>query len=183
MAINLFGLAGRAADIVAIMGDGGIQLFQGARPVTATIAQNIRYMRHPQEDGGNVTDHRIIEPVLISMTTILDAENYRATYQAIKAAAISSTLLTVQTKTDTFFNMVISAYPSEESPTFYDTITMNLTLEEIQFEGARVQVLAEEDTENPSDSSTVDRGTQNGQDAGEVDPETQQGSVLSDIFL
>lgn len=186
MALNFFGLAGRSADVVGIFDESGaVQIFTGARAITATISQNIRYMKHPQEDGGNVTDHRIIEPVAINLNTILDPVNYRSTYQAIKAAAISSTLLTVQTKTDTFSNMVIAAFPSEESPALFDTISINFTLEEIQFEGARVQELPPEEVENPSDTSTVDRGTQNGTDTGPVDQGTGEdgsGSVLFDIF-
>lgn len=179
MAIRAISQAGEAADIVAIFDAvSGIQLFEGARPIKASVSQNIRYMKHPQEDGGNVTDHRIIEPTAIALNTILDPNNYRSTYQRIRTAARESTFLTVQTKTDTFTNMVIAGYPSEEDPALYDTITMNLTLEEIQTEGAQVQILATTQVRNASDSSTVDRGAQNGTDAGEV----QQGSVLSRVF-
>lgn len=182
MAIRFGALAGSAADAVAIFYEAGLQAFSGARPIRVSVGPSIKYMTHPQEDGGNVTDHRIIEPDTVVIGMILEPATYRQTYQEIKTAARASVPLIVQTRSDTFVNMYIDSYPSEEDPALFDTITMNISFREIQTEAAQIQTLPAESVENSADSSTVDRGTQNGSADTPVQTESSEGSILSDVF-
>ncbi len=165
------------ADLVAILDINGAQVFETASPLKATIKPEIKYMTHPVEDGGNITDHRIILPNVVAITLVLEAGNYRDTYQQIKQSAVESTPFIVQTKSDTFNNMRIAEYPSEEDPQYFDTVIVNLVFREIQFDSARIQLLPPESVADPSDASTVDRGEQQGQET-----ENEQGSILFRTF-
>lgn len=173
---DVFGLfAGE--DIVSILDESGEQAFALARPVSVSVGPEIQYMTHPVENGSVITDHRVVLPVLINMTVILAAGNYRDTYQEIRQAAIESRAFVVQTKSNTFNNMQITAYPSEEDTALFDTVTVNLSFREIQFDNARTQVLSQNQVSNPADSSTTNRGDQSGTSVSD-----SVGSILSGIF-
>ena len=165
------------ADLVAILNVDGEQVFARARPLKASISPEIKYMTHPVEKGGNITDHRVILPDIVTLSVVLEAGNYRDTYQAIKQAARSSIPFIIQTKSDTFNNMQITAYPSEEDPTFFDTLLVNVAFREIQFDAAQIQILAPDAVSNNADTSTVDRGEVQGTDAT-----SENGSLLFRVF-
>ncbi len=165
-----------SGDLVAILDSSGNQVFPLAQPLSASVDPEIRYMVHPVENGGSIIDHRVVLPVIVNVELVLTAGNYRNTYQDIRQAAEESRQLIVQTKSSTFSNMYITAYPSEENSNFFDTIVVNLTFREVQFDTARTQTLSQDQVRNPADSSTVNRGEQSGMMA-EI-----EGSVLSGIF-
>lgn len=101
-----------------------VQLFEGARPMRATISEPSQFMTHPLEDSTRVSDHRIIGPVEISISFILEPEQYRLTYQLIRQAFINAIRLSIQTKATTYTGMYIADMPHEEDPALFDTITM-----------------------------------------------------------
>ncbi|AWB00252.1 phage baseplate protein [Vibrio harveyi] len=160
------------ADRIAILEVNGRQAFEGARPIKAVVKEDVKYMTHPKESGGTITDHRVILPTILSVTVIFDQEKYRNTIQAIRQAKNDSTEFVVQTKSGTFFNMRITSFPQEESPEFYGTVKAEIVFREIQEEATRVEsILQAENVSNPADSSTVSRGQQSttaAQDAAEA---------------
>ncbi len=160
MAIRRVFTPSATADVVAILDEQGNQVFSGARALGVSISSEIKYMTHPVDTGGNVTDHRIILPDVITLAVILTPEAYRSTYQEVRQAARNSTALIVQTKANTFENMRIAQYPTEEDPALFNTITMNIGLREIQFDNPRTVLLPQASVANPADTSTVDRGEQ-----------------------
>lgn len=159
----------KSADVVAVIdANSGRQVFRGARPLKATVAESAKLMAHPLEDGSNIVDHRIILPIGLSLNCVLEAENYRDTYQEIRRIFRESVRLTVQTKTDTYTNLYLQDIPHEEDPGLFDTVTMILQLIETQI--ARVQILAlpPSSVANPNDVSTTDRGEQTTTDSGDM---------------
>ena len=155
------------ADVVAIIeADTGLQLFEGARPLKATISESAKLLTHPLEDGSNIVDHRIILPIGISLSLVLNAETYRSTYADIRQSFRESTRLTIQTKTDIYQNMYMQDIPHEEDPRLFDTITLIITLIESQLARTQIQLLPLTSVINPVDSSTSDRGEQTTTDAG-----------------
>ena len=167
----------KSADVVAVIdATSGRQVFRGARPLKATVAESAKLMAHPLEDGSNIVDHRIILPIGLSLNCVLESENYRDTYQEIRRLFRESVRLTVQTKTDTYTNLYLQDIPHEEDPALFDTITIILQFIETQIATIQIQALPATAVLSANDASTVDRGQQTGTDAGE------QGSLLLRLF-
>ena len=154
-------------DVVAIMdAESGRQVFIGARPIKATVAESAKLMTHPLEDGSNIVDHRILLPVGLSMPVILRSDDYRETYQEIRRLFRQSVRLTVQTKTDTYTNLYLQDIPHEEDPALFDTVTMILQFIETLIAQVQILALPPNAVANTADTSTSDRGQQTTTDAG-----------------
>ncbi len=183
-----------SSDVVAVFLDVGlgsgltdlfsganiVQTFSDARPVLLQVSEPTQFMVHPLETGANVTDHRIVLPIEVSIEFILLPDTYRTTYQLMRQAKNLSVRFILQTKTDTYANMYISDLPHEESPEAFDTIRIIVRFKEVQFFNTGVQLLTEDDVLNPRDSSTVDRGEQS--PATPTTDQNTSGSILFGIF-
>lgn len=145
-----------AVDYVAIFDADFQQLFSHARPVKVRVTEDAKVMTHPVENGSIITDHRVVLPITIEISLILQAADYKDTYKAIRQYYLSGKLLIVQTRAGTYKNQIIESMPHEEDPAQYDAITIALTLKQVQFVTAKYGVLPK----NPTNSSTVDRGVQ-----------------------
>lgn len=126
-----------ANDQVAIFTQDFDQVFRQARSIKAVVKETAKVMEHPVETGAVITDHRIINPIEIELSMILQAVDYRDVYRNIKQAYLNATLLIVQTKSDTYFNQMISSLPHEEDPSMYDTIAIALSLKQVLFTSAQ----------------------------------------------
>jgi hypothetical protein len=144
-----------AQDIVGVY-DGYSLVFRDARPITASVREEAKMMEHPLESGAVVTDHMVIQPVEIELTLTLIPETYRDVYKEIKDLYQQGTLLTVQTRADSYGNQVVEALPHEENPDIYDTVTVNLKLKEVRI--VKAQVEATYEAQSPAQTKTVDRG-------------------------
>lgn len=150
-----------ALDVVAILGPGFLPMFSLARPLTATVYEDARLMEHPLEMGSVIADHIVIQPLEIDMPCIVTGElAYRNTYAAIKAAFTTGTLLTVVTRTGVYPNMVIIAMPHEERAQSFNAIEMSIRMRHAVFVQPQSTDLPANETQNPAQSSTVDRGAQ-----------------------
>ena len=150
-----------SADVVAILeAETGRQVFSGARPMKVAVSESAKLLSHPLENGAIIIDHRLILPVGLSVSMILEAERYRDTYQEIRQLFRTSTRLAVQTKTETYTNLYLQDIPHEEDPALFDTIAIILEFIEAQF--ARVQVLdlPPASVAAANDSSTNEQGEQ-----------------------
>lgn len=151
----------RAVDVVAITGPGFVPLFSFARPLTAEVHERAELMRHPLETGAKIADHIVFDPVEIELPMIIAGElNYRSTYALIRQTFLAGTLLTVVTRTGSYPNMVLQEIPHEETPSSFDAIGMRIVLSEANFVQPKSGSLSQEQAENPSQSSTVNRGAQ-----------------------
>lgn len=163
-----------ATDIVAVFTQDYTQVFRDARAIKAVIKETSKVMEHPIETGAIVTDHRIVWPVEIDLNLILLPETYRDIYYEIRDLYLQGTLLIVQTRSGLYENQLINSMPHEESPTIYNTITITLSLKQVQMVTAQYTTVPR----NQKNTSTVKRGTQQGTPAN-----TQQtGSALSGYF-
>jgi len=148
-------------DVVAVYDQSFSQVFQTARPLKAEVSETAMAMEHPVESGATITDYRIINPVEIKLSMILEPASYKDTYSTIKQFFVSSTLLTVQTLTGTYDNMMITQMPHEEDPNIFDTITMALTLKEVLLVEAQYGTLPPRAVAKKADASTTDTGQKN----------------------
>lgn len=162
-----------ATDVVCVLNASLAQVFAKARPVKATIKEESKAMEHPIESGATVTDHRVILPVEIELSMVLASADYRNVYEQVREYFKRGELLTVQTRTASYSNMLITAMPHEETTDVADGVNIGLTLKETlivaaQFSGQTVA--------RKADSKTVARGEQQ--------PQTpkKQTSILSGLF-
>ena len=165
-----------SVDVVAVLDSDLNQLFQLARPIKAVVVEDSKAMEHPVEDGSTITDHRVILPVEIELSFILASEEYRDVYQQIRELFYRADLLTVQTRTGSYPNMLITKMPHEETTDLADGTTLAMTLRETiiveaQFSDAKVR--------RAPDSKTVPRGEQQPKTSAQ---ESRKGSILSGIF-
>jgi hypothetical protein len=157
-----------------------VQAFPGARPMSVQVAEPVNYAVHPLESGASVTDNRIILPIELSVSFIMLPEQYRETYLLMRQAKDLSLQFTVQTKTDNYTQLYISNMPHEETPEFFDTVTIILQFRQVQFFDTGIQPLNENDVLDPTDASTIDRGEQTPTTANET--QDSQGSTLFRTF-
>lgn len=170
-----------AVDVVAVLDADLNQVFPGVRPIKAQINETSKTMEHPLETGALVTDHRVLLPTEIELSTLVTQAEFRDVYRQVKDIYLRGDLLTVQTRTDSYTSMLISAMPHEESADIQDGIALVLKLREALFTEAVFQ-----DMEIPppkmaaaKNTNTVQRGEQRPVET----PEPRKGSYLSKLNL
>lgn len=149
-----------AVDVVGVFDSEFRQLFSLARPLKGMVREEAKVMEHPVESGSSVADHRVILPVEMELTLMLAGEEYRDTYSAIKDAYLNTELLTVQTKTGSYSDMIIAGMPHEEVGEIFDAVPLYLQLKEVKLVTAQFQALPPAAVKKKSDASTVKRGEQ-----------------------
>ena len=154
---------GLKIDVVGIYGAAGLdQQFPEARPVKAVVREYQQIMQYPVETGVRLSDHRVIMPTQIEMMLVVPARFYGSTYQQIKAAFTNASLLSVQTRTGVYSNMVIAEMPHQEDPEMYDAVMMSLRLQEVLFAVpaslAQPNAPANYSPTDPQNQSTIPRG-------------------------
>jgi hypothetical protein len=156
-------IATAAVDVVGVYNQNYNQLFSGARPIRARVNPKAKLMDHPIETGATITDHRVFLPTEIELNLVFTPATYAVDYQSVMSAYMSNNLLTVQTRTDTYSNMVIQGPPHEETADLADTISMILSLRQVTIVSSQSAAIANSPTPaNPVNSTTVSRGAQQG---------------------
>lgn len=151
-------LAGFAVDYVAVFDSDYNQVFKQARAIKAVVKEQAKLMSHPVESGAIITDHRVVLPVEIELSLILQAPDYQDVYKIIRQYYLNGTLLLVQTRSGIYENQLIASMPHQEEPDQYDIFTLALSLKEVQLVTAQYAVIPKD----PTNASTVKRGTQQG---------------------
>lgn len=169
-------IATASSDVVGVFNQNFNQVFERARPLKATIKEEAKVFEHPIETGATITDFRIIQPIEIELSLILQSEDYRDVYQQIRQLFLNGELLVVQTKSGVYENQLIQAMPHEEDPGQYDAIILALKLKQAQFVTPQFSTLPVRQVRNPANSSTVPRGEQQPRES------TRGSSVLFGVF-
>lgn len=130
-----------AKDVVGVYDADLNQLFPDARAIKAIVKPIAKVAKHPVETGGTISDNVIYLPIEIELSVILRPGTYRQTYQLIKNVFNSAALLTVQTKTDSYANMLLEKMPHDEDPGFFDTVAMALSFSQFQLVTAQYKTL------------------------------------------
>jgi hypothetical protein len=164
----------RPQDVVGVF-DGYSQVFALARPMQAGVKEEAKLMEHPLESGATVTDHMVVQPVSLELGFTLNDADYRATYNEIRSLFLAGTILTVQTKTGIYRNMLIAAMPHEEAAERFDAVTLTLTLKEITLITPEYTMAYR--PQNPAQADTAERGEVQGQEA-----DAGTGSFLARVF-
>lgn len=115
-----------------------------------------RLMQHPLENGSSVSDHFVIDPIEMEVVVIFRGENIKDQYQIAVQSFLSGELLTVQTRSGSYANMVIEAMPHDETADMVDVLPVSLRLLEARF----VEVVYAPAPAKASNKPTVKRGEQ-----------------------
>lgn len=156
-------------DVVAVFDQNFNQVFSQAIPMKAVIKPVAKTMEHPVETGVTITDHIIFLPIEIELNMMLTgiggvvgfltgSTNYQSVYAQINSLFKAGTLLTVQTKTATYANMIIESIPHDEDPDRWDTVPLALKLRQVQFVQAQFATLPPSSVRNPANASTQQLG-------------------------
>ena len=178
-------------DVVAVYNQNFQQVFAQARPLKAKIIQKAKVMEHPVETGIVITDHDIFEPIEIELSMMIQGitslisliegnVNAKSVYAQIQSLYSSGALLTVQTNTATYSNMIIEAMPHEESPEYYDAIPISIKLRQVQFVTAQYETLPPQNVANPADASIQQAGQVQTTDASSS--QAQAAALLGTTF-
>lgn len=154
-------------DRVAVLDSNFTQVFPNARPLKATVRENSRLLDHPIETGQVITDYSIVLPIEIELPIIMEALYYADTYQQIRALYSSKALLTVQTLTTNYPNMVIAEMPHDEKPEMFDAVSLLLKFREIQLNPTT-------STYSPADPTQEDTAALGQQSSYAIVPVAQQ---------
>ena len=167
-------------DIIGVYDSGFDQVFQNARPLKATVRESSRPMEHPLENNQIITDYRIILPIEITLPVMITSLFYSDTYQEIKNLYLNAELLSVQTKTQLYPNMIIADLPHDESPEQFDAVPMTIRFKQV------IVIAAQSDfaPTNPANSDIQQVGQQN--PSGVITPTsgnfaTPTGTIVSGV--
>lgn len=180
MALTDANIPTASADVVAVFDQNFNQLFRLARPIKATIKEDSKLMEHPLETGATITDHTILLPLEIELSLVMTRGEYLDVYQRIRQSFKNRDLLVVQSKSGLYENMIIQSCPHEEDAEMFDSLSMAVTLREVQLVTAQFAKLPAKKVRNPSNASTVDKGQQQPKESSKT--ATGDGSVLFGIF-
>lgn len=148
------------SDLVsAIFDSDGNTLFETAKLISISVAPSNTYAQHVLEDGSIMADHKYRNQTRVSMSIMLDPDDYKSVYQDIVNASNNNTKITVQTRVSTYSSMYIEAYPHEESARIYGTVAINISLVEQIFNVSDDSSLTSDDVSSEYDADTTDRGS------------------------
>lgn len=185
-AVALIG-ASSSVDVVRIVDSSGAQLFQTARIVRASVNNDSSLFTHPLEDGNSITDFKVELPKSIQLGVIIPTQDYTNTYRNLKLAKEKGTEFIIQTRADSYENMVIKSMPHEESQELGDCLGMTLTFREVEWYQPSIETLPRKEVASKptsktggvsgvkSDADTVKTGQKNPSEA----TESKKQSILS----
>ena len=162
-----------ASDIIGIFNQEGDQVLVDARPTGVTVVRDSLKFTHPLENNTSRADGKIILPVQITYSVVLQSGDYESAYSEINRYFLSSEELIVQTKARSFGRMIVTAMPHKEEPQLFDAIVVDISLEETQI--ATTLTVA-----NDEAFSTTNRGQAQPQTPSAT--QESQGSVLFQLF-
>ena len=160
-----------SVEVVGIFDEQFNRLFNKTHPMKATVSEEAQLFSHPLEDKTEISDHRVLMPVEITIVLQLDPSEYRNAYGELRSSFRKALKYTIKTRTDTYTNMVMQSIPHEEDAATPDLVTLIVSFKEAIFVSAQFQALPPRAVKKPNDASTVKRGEQSGSGSG-------QGSTL-----
>lgn len=123
----------KSADVVGVLRSTDLtQVFEAARPLTASIAEGGELMQHPLEDGSVIVDHLVQKPTEITLPMMITGD-FKPVLDEMRQLYKAGTILVVQTRSGSYASMVIYDMPHEETAEAFDAITVTLKLREAKF--------------------------------------------------
>ena len=169
-----------------------LPLWLGSDIMDVQVQETSTVTKYAVEDGTNRNDHIVHNPTEITMRFTL-AGDVSQLFNAIKQTYTNRDLVTVQTRTDVYADMIVTDIPQEQSGAAMDAVMLDISLSEwrevVPEYGELTQAKEQSSTvkrgsqaqakvAKPEQSSTVKRGSQATTEA----PPAKKQSVLRSIF-
>lgn len=177
-ALNLIPTLGQ--DVVAIYKQNDVgpssEVLEGADKVRCSVNEHVTFFQQPLENGRNLIEHRIFQPVGIvfqmilvdstSLANLATTGGFNVTardlYDKIRRLFIDGTLLSIQTRTNVYPNQIIEAIPHEETSDIFNGVVLVFRSSEQFVESENTSF----DPVDENDASTLQRGKLNALEAG-----------------
>ena len=153
-------------------------LWTGSDIMDVSVKETSTPTKYAVEDGTNRNDHIIYNPTEIAMRFTI-AGDVSQLFNAIKQTYTDRALVTVQTRTDVYADMIVTGIPQDQSGASMDAVMLDISLSEWREVVPEYGELTQSRVAKPEQSSTVKRGSQA---TTETPPEKKQ-SVLASVLL
>lgn len=163
--------------VIILDNDSLEELWEGSDIMSVSVSETSKATRYAVEDGTNRNDHVIKNPVEISINMMLVGKIAQL-FQLLKQTYLEHKLVTVQTKTDVYTNMLVEGIPHEQDTGMTDGVTVNVKMVEWQEVTPEYGELTPKKVAKPRQSDTVKRGSQATSEA----PPKKRQSVLRSMF-
>lgn len=150
-------------------------IWVGSDIMDVSVQETSTVTKYKVEDGTNRNDHIVHNPTEIIMRFTL-AGDVSQLFNAIKQTYTSRDLITVQTRTDVYADMIVTEIPQDQTGAATDAVTLNVRLSEWREVVPEYGELTQARVAKPEQSSTVKRGSQA---TSEVSDAKQESVALS----
>jgi hypothetical protein len=141
-------------DTVGIFSTNFTQILRNARLLDLRVFKPVILAQHPLERGATTTDHRILPPVKVTLSAIVQSADRKNTYRELNQLYLNGDTVSIQSNATVFTSMALSEMPHEESADMLNALTIGISFEQINFASSVFTIVPL----NPQDSSIVPRG-------------------------
>ncbi len=182
MASDYNALTNAASDtpVQIIDGESYAILFENASPMRVYVTDEKTATKFQVENGETRSDHIVNLPIEITIEFILSGDQAKNQFENIKQSYRDNRLVTIQTKMDTYRNMLAVSVPHDETATMYAGAALPVRFQEWREIQPEYGELQQKQVAKKSQSSTVNRGKQTGKtpsDATKAKVEKNPGSA------
>lgn len=144
-------------DVTGVFDESFNQYFKDARTMKVSVTKDKKVMEHPVEDGSTISDHVIFNPIEIELVIFTRAGLEKQVYAQIDTLFKSNKLVTIQTRVDSYKNMLMQGMPHEETTDMVDVVAIVQKFKETRLVKLAYVSAAPKAKKN---SDTVKRGEQ-----------------------
>lgn len=145
-----------AQDLIAVLREDDFrQVLTGSDIMAVSVRQASSLPSYATELGEQITDHAVFEPTEIELPFMLTIDT-RNLYEELKRIYVERQRLIVQTRVDSFSNMVILEIPHYEDRA--SSISINVRLRQVTDFTPEYGDLPPRRVANPAQASTVKTG-------------------------
>lgn len=150
-------------------------IWLGSDIMDVQVQETSTVTKYAVEDGTNRNDHIVHNPTEIMMRFTL-AGDVSQLFNDIKQTYTERALVTVQTRTDVYADMIVTEIPQDQTGAAMDAVTLDVRISEWREVVPEYGELTQAKVAKPEQSSTVIRGSQA---TTETPPAKKQSIVIS----
>lgn len=170
--IGLSSLSSYLSDIkpVQIYANGAEKL--GTASIMAcSISETAQLAEHPLESGAKIADHKVFQPIQVTVTIAFTEDNYLNEYSELRTLYLNKTYISMKTKTNVYENLQIVGIPHDETPERVNRMLFTIQMKEALVASSKYGGLLSSAL-NSSNNSTAKYGSK----------QLSGTSVIEDLF-
>jgi len=136
------------------------EVLKGVSILSIDVLEDSKIMDNPVETGIVISDHRIRNPLEITVRCALSEDDWDSTYRELRRyyTQTGTDFLTIKAKADVYANMQLIALPHKETPDSVTRLFFDLRFRSILFVTPSYVDMPLKAVEKPADAKTVDAG-------------------------